>query len=139
MTRGAPRGSLWDVFNVETGMDAKQLQELYARRPFKARDAKTGEVVGFNTLVDLRDAISDGHVVRIDQAGQPDPSRNYERLTTDQIRQMCQVRNVRGFLTMNREQQIESLRVLDARDDAELLKARNAGGKRDKSENERTP
>ena len=102
-------------------MTKEQLRELYARRPHKARCVKTGETIGFNSLVDLRDALSDGHVVRIGEVTGSDPSRNYRRLTTDQIRQLCQARNVRGFLTMNHELQIKALQELDARDDAALL------------------
>lgn len=108
-------------------MITEQLKEEYARRPYKARCVKTGETIGFNTLVDLRDALSDGNVVRINEVGAPDPTRNYTGKTTDEIRKLCQVRNVQGFLTMSREQQIKALVKLDARDDADLVRARKPG------------
>lgn len=114
-------------------MQSEALKELYARRPYKAKDRDTGEVVGFDTLVDLRDALAGGFVVRLDaEVGITDPTRNYRRMTTDQVRQLCHVRNILGYLTMSHEQQIQALLDRDALDDqrnGELLKAKAAKGK----------
>jgi hypothetical protein len=100
-------------------MQSEALQAEYARRPYKALDRETGEVVGFNTLVDMRDALAGGHCVRIDDTSAgDDPSRNYRKLTTDQVRVLCQTRNILGFLTMSHEQQIAALMDRDKQDDA---------------------
>lgn len=110
-------------------MQTDELKRIYAKRPYKGRDQATGEIVGFNTLVDLRDALSGGHVVRIEGNDGPDPSRNYSRMTTDQVRQLCQVRNIIGFLTMTHEQQLGALIERDRQDDARNARHVEAAGK----------
>lgn len=91
---------------------------------------RAGKEHKFRHEIDLHDALnllnSDGEALftRNKPGEAPttkeylDPYRQYEKKSSDEIRKLCQSRNVRGYKTLSMAQQIEALRDLDARDDA---------------------
>lgn len=104
-------------------------QKLMARRPYKAYCAKTGDTIGFDTPLDLAQALSMGHVVLSADGGAPiaaDPTRNYGAMDSESLRKLCINRGVKGYLVLNRGQQVEALQELDAQEAAALAASKPA-------------
>lgn len=90
-----------------------------SKRPHKAYCAKTGEIVGFDHPIDLNQALSMGHV-QLHKPGEdpgeslPNPARHYEGMSSDDLRKLCVARDIKGYMVLTREQQIQALRERDA-------------------------
>lgn len=58
-------------------------------------------------------------------AAAPQQRTNYGQLSSEAIVRLCVQRNVRGYMTMNRDQQIKALQERDAQDASIVNSARN--------------
>ena len=101
-------------------MNAEERQ-LYESRPFKAYDAQ-GNAVYFNHLVDLRQSM-EMHGLTAAPPGTPEedapsPFKDYDAKSSEAVIDLCIQRNVVGYLTLSKAQQIEALRDIDRRDEA---------------------
>lgn len=97
-----------------------------SNRAHRAYCAKSGRLVGFDTPLDLQQALSMGHVT-LQKPGEAapiaeNPARNYAAMDSESLRKLCVVRDIRGYMAMNRDAQIEALQDRD-RQEAEMLRA----------------
>lgn len=97
---------------------------------YKCYDAE-GNQVAFCHEIDLTQALASGNFFRTppgeEAAPVPlgaDPARNYAAKSSDDVRRLCQARNIVGFLTMDKAAMITALRQRDAEDDARAAAAR---------------
>lgn len=112
-----------------------------SHREFKAYSVKSGDIVGFDTAIDLHQAQAMGHVTLCKPGGAsaeslPDPMRAYEKMSSDDVRKLCVSRGIVGYLTMPLEKQIAALRERDKQEQdralagAEALRERGAREKK---------
>lgn len=100
-------------------------QKLMLRRKYKAYCAKTHDVIGFDTPLDLAQALNMGHVVLSMDGSAPiaaDPTRNYDAMDSESLRKLCIQRSVKGYMLLNRDQQVEALQAMD-KHEAEMREA----------------
>lgn len=97
---------------------------------YKCYDAD-GATVAFCHEIDLTQALASGNFFRTppgeDSSPAPigaDPARNYAQKSSDDIRRLCQARNIVGYLSMDKATMIAALRERDAEDDARVAAAR---------------
>lgn len=110
---------------------------------YKCFDAE-GKQVAFCHEIDLTQALASGNFFRTAPGSDEgasggnvaDPARNYAAKSSDDIRRLCQARNIVGFLSMDKATMITALRERDAEDDARAAAARKekqAKGKAEKT------
>lgn len=99
-----------------------------------------GKEVAFCHEIDLTQALASGKFFRtppgadlVPAAAGKDPARNYEAKSSDDIRRLCQARNIVGYLVMDKAKMIAALRERDAEDDARLHNARKEEKAKDKA------
>ena len=105
----------------------EELQIIYDKRPFHAYDVKSGARIGFNSMIDLHQALSNGHVQMHKPGEKPEPTlnplRNYDALSSEDITRLCARRNVPKYMTLTRDEMVKAILALDAADDERLRMA----------------
>lgn len=98
-------------------------------RPYKAYDAK-GKEYGYVTMLDARQACDiAGYTLNPPgtKAAEATVTRlDYKNMSTEAIRQMCVQRQIKGYMVLNRDQQVTALIERDAQDAAALTRNKHA-------------
>lgn len=102
---------------------------------------ESGKEVAFCHEIDLTQALASGKFFRT-RPGEKgavvnvsDPARNYAAKSTDDVRRLCQARNIIGYVVMNKDQMVEALKARDVEDDARLQAAPVAIAPKGETEN----
>ena len=100
-------------------------------REFKCYDGK-GVEYAYDTAIDQHQAMMlAGYTLTPPGTPEPptaDPMRAYEKLSAEELRKLCAGRRIKGYVTMNRDEQVQALRDSDAAM-AEKLNAKSEKGK----------